>query len=173
MEVEIKAKCDESKFDSLKEKIIELGGVKAKDKHQVDQYYNLSHEDLRGTKKYVRVRQEGDGAILAFHENVNKGLTNEYETKVEDNKMLEIILEKFGLKKLGLIDKYREKFDLNEFEICLDKVKNIGTFVEIETDGNESNWEEKRNDCINLLKKIGLDEKDLTNEYLCDIATKK
>ena len=173
MEVEIKAKCDEKEFDSLRSKIIELGGVKSKEKHQKDQYYNLASEDLRGTKRYIRVREEGEGAILAFHENVNEGLTNEYETKVEDNKMLKTILEKFGLQKLGLIDKYREKFDLNEFEICLDKVTNIGTFVEIETDGNESNWKEKRQDCIELLNKIGLNEENLTNEYLCDIATKK
>jgi len=173
MEIEIKAKCNEDKFNFLKEKIVELGGVKAKDKHQVDQYYNLPQEDLRGTKRYIRVRQEGEGAILAFHENVNEGLTNEYEIHVSDNKILETILEKFGLKKLGLIDKYREKFDLNEFEICLDKVKDIGTFVEIETDGDESDWKEKRQKCIDLLKKIGLTESDLTNEYLCDIATKK
>ncbi|MBT4192681.1 MAG: class IV adenylate cyclase [Candidatus Diapherotrites archaeon] len=172
MEVEIKAKCDETRFEEIKNKLIELGGTKEKDKHQIDQYYNLPHEDLRGTKRYVRVRQEGEGAILAFHENVNESLTNEYETRASDNKMLETILAKFGLTKLGLIDKYREKFKLNEFEICLDRVKDIGTFVEIETDGDESNCDIKRQECIDLLNTLGLNESDLTNEFLCDIATK-
>ena len=173
MEVEIKAKCSEADFPVLREKLVGLGAVKKKEKRQFDQYYNLPHVDLRGTKKYVRVRSEGDGAILAFHENLSEGLTKELEVKVADEKTLTEILSKFGLKKLGLIDKFRETFNLKEFEICLDKVAGIGTFIEIETDGDESNWEEKQKQCIELLKKLGLNEKSLTNEFLCDIATKK
>ncbi|MEW6295854.1 MAG: CYTH domain-containing protein [Candidatus Diapherotrites archaeon] len=85
----------------------------------------------------------------------------------------EKILEGLGLTKLGLIDKKREKFKLGEFEVCLDKVKGIGSFVEVETQGNTKNWKQKRMECIELLKKIGLNEKSLTNEFLCDIATRK
>lgn len=173
MEVEIKAKCSESDFPKLREKLVSLGAVKKKEKRQLDQYYNLPHKDLRGTKQYVRLRAEGEGAILAFHDNLTTGLTNEFEVKVENKQMIETILEKFGLKKLGLIDKYREAFNLDQFEICLDKVTGIGTFIEIETDGNESNWKEKQQECIELLKKLGLNENQLTNEFLCDIATKK
>ena len=125
-------------------------------------------------KKFNPYSKTGvQSTILAFHENLSEGLTKELEVKVSDEKVLEEILDKFGLKKLGLIDKFRETFNLNEFEICLDKVKGIGTFVEIETDGDESNWQKKQKDCIDLLKKLGLTEKALTNEYLCDIATKK
>ena len=173
MEVEIKVKCDESEFDRIRQKITELGGTKANEKRQKDQYYNLPQKDLRGTREYIRVRDEGDETVLAFHRNISDGLTHEYETSVGNKKMLDIILENFGLTKLGLIDKYREKFLLNEFEICLDKVKDIGTIVEIETDGNEQNWEEKQKSCIELLTKLGLSKNKQSKEYLCDIATRK
>lgn len=173
MEVEIKARCDEARFPELRERLLALGAQKVKEKRQLDQYYNLPHKDLRGTKQYVRLRAEGESGVLAFHDNLNTGLTNEYEVKVSDRQMTEKILENFGLKKLGLIDKFREAFKLEDFEICLDKVAGIGTFIEVETDGNEQNWKEKQKECIQMLKKLGLDESSLTNEFLCDIATRK
>lgn len=150
-----------------------LGAVKIGKKQQVDQYFNPPHDDFRGTKKYIRLRIENGKGIFAYHENLEKSLTKEIETAVENPQSLNELLESLGFQKLGLIDKKREKFKMGEFYICLDVVKGIGTFVEIETDGNEDDWEKKRAECISLLKKLGLDESFLTDEYLCDIATRK
>jgi len=171
MEVEIKAKCND--LNSVKRQLIKLKTGPAGTKRQLDQYYNLPHKDLRGTKTYVRLRKIGSKGIFALHENLNIGTTKETEVEVDNVKEFEKILEGLGLTKLGLIDKKREKFILGEFEVCLDKVKGIGSFVEIETQGNTKNWKQKRMKCIELLKKLGLNENSLTNLFLCDIATKK
>ena len=54
------------------------------------------------------------------------------------------------------------------------KVKDIGNFLEIEIDGEESEIDEKKAQCIELLEKIGLSKDNLTNKiWLCDIATGK
>ncbi len=173
MEVEIKAKCAESEFPNIREKLLRLGAVKKSEKRQLDQYYNPPHADWSKEKRYIRIRFDGEKTIFAYHETLAHCLANEFETKIENKKVFEEALERMGFQKLGLIEKNRETYRLGAFEICLDKVKGIGTFIEIETDGQPENFREKEQGCLELLHKIGLDETALTNERLSEIATKK
>lgn len=171
MEVEIKARCFESAFPGIRNKLLSMGAEKVGEKRQLDQYYNPPHADFRGTKKYIRLRKDSDKAVFAYHENLERGLTRELESSVGNVVAFEQLLESLGFTKLGLIDKRREEFKLGDFSVCLDVVKGIGAFIEIETESDQSNWEQKHSQCIDLLKRIGLDEYSLTDEFLCDIAT--
>jgi adenylate cyclase class 2 len=172
MEIEIKAKCFESTFSHIREKLLKLKAKKKGEKTQIDQYYNLPHIDLRGTNKYIRLRKEGESTTFAYHENIGKGLTNDFETKMDNGAAFKQILDKFGFRELGVIEKSREFFELDNYSICLDRVKGVGTFISIETHGEKKDWQKKKKGCIGILKKIGLDESAITNEYLCEIATK-
>lgn len=173
MEVEIKAKCPETSFPVIRKNLLHLDAVKKKEKRQIDQYYNPPHADWSKEKRYIRIRSEGENTIFAYHETLAHCLANEFETKIENKTVFEEALQRMGFQKLGLIEKNRETFQLGEFEICLDRVKGIGTFLEIETDGQPENFQEKEQGCRALLKKIGLDETALTAERLSEIATKK
>lgn len=172
MEIEIKATFDDK--EKLKSNLLKLGATQEKVKHQVDEYYNHPSRDTRKTKEYIRLRYKpGDKAgVFARHVNVADGVTKEYEVGVEDVSMFKQILDGFNFPLLGTIDKKRETFKLNEFSVTIDEVKDIGNFLEIEVDGEESQIEEKKKSCIELLKKLGLSEKNLCkNVWLCDIAT--
>ena len=132
--------------------------------------------DIRKTNEYIRLRynpKEKQG-IFAHHINIGDGVNKEFEVEVGDIKTFKQILHDFGFLLLGTIDKKREIFEIDEFVVTIDEVKDIGNFLEIEVDGEEYEIEEKRNECKNFLKKLGLSEENICKDiWLCDIATGK
>ena len=173
MEVEIKANCFESTFSKIRSRLLKMKATKKKETKQVDQYYNLPHMDLKGTNKYIRLRKEGKKAVFEYHVNLGKGLTKEEKTKIGDAKAFEKMFSEFGFRKLGKIEKIREVYELEKFSIFLDKVTGVGVFISVNTEGDKKNWIEKKQECINVLKQLGLTKDNITNERLCEIATHK
>jgi adenylate cyclase, class 2 len=173
MEVEIKANCFESTFSKIRSKLLKMKAKKKNETKQIDQYYNLPHQDLKGTNKYIRLRKEGKKAVFEYHINLGRGLTKEKKSSIGDVKSFETMLLEFGFRKLGKIEKIREVYTLNDFSIFLDKVIGVGVFISINIESDKKNWLEKKQECINLLQKLGLTKDNITNERLCEIATKK
>jgi adenylate cyclase class 2 len=174
MEIEIKATFEDKA--KLKQKLQELGATAEKEKHQIDEYYNHPSRDTRKTKEYLRLRfKPGDTkGVFAYHVNIADGVTKEYETGVDNLAVFHDILKGLNFPLLGVIDKKRETYKLGEFSITLDEVKDIDNFLEIEVDGEESEIPEKKAQCMEMLKKLGLSEKNLCKGvWLCDIATGK
>lgn len=174
MEIEIKA------YSENKGKIIEnlgkLGAVEEKEKHQVDEYYNHPAKDLTKINEYIRLRYKpGENkGVFAHHINIADGVNKEFEVEVGDLKTFKEMLVNLGFKMLGIIDKKRKTYSLNDFKITFDEVKDIGNFIEVETDGDETQIEKKRAECIEVLEKIGVPRSKLCkNVWLCDIATGK
>ena len=173
MEVEIKANCFESTFSKIRDKLLKMKAEKKKERKQIDQYYNLPHMDLKGTNKYIRLRKEGKKAVFEYHVNLGKGLTKEEKSNIGDIKSFEKMLTEFGFRKLGKIEKIREVYHFDKFTIFLDKVTGVGVFISINTEGDKKDWIEKKQECVKFLEKLGLSEENITNERLCEIATKK
>ena len=92
---------------------------------------------LREARCVLRVRHEGDSAMLTF-----KGPTRpaamkvreELETEVGDATLLVRLLERLGLRVWFRYQKYREEFEYHGVVVAIDETP-IGTFVELE--GNE------------------------------------
>jgi len=172
MEIEIKATFDDK--EQVKNALKALGAQEEKMKHQIDEYYNHPSRDTRKTKEYIRLRfkPEDTKGVFAYHVNIADGVTKEYEVPVENLPVFHEILKGLNFPLLGVIDKKRETFKLGAFSITIDEVKDIGNFIEIETDGEESQIAEKKAECLEVLKKMGLSEKNICkNVWLCDIAT--
>ena len=113
-------------------------------------------------------------AVFAYHVNIADGVTKEYEVPIENLPTFKEILKGLNFPLLGVIDKKRETYRLGEFIISIDEVKDIDNFIEIEVDGEESEIEEKKAQCIAMLERLGLSKKNLCqNVWLCDIATGK
>jgi len=172
MEIEIKATFDDK--EKVKTALKTLGAQEEKVKHQIDEYYNHPSRDTRKTKEYIRLRSKPgeDKAIFAYHINIADGVNKEFEVAVDNVTTFRQILQGFNFALLGTIDKKRESYKFEEFKIDIDEVKDIGNFIEVEIDGEESEIDEKKAQCIEFLKKIGLSEKNLCqNVWLADIAT--
>jgi len=170
MEIEIKAFVKNKK--DIEKKIKQTGAVLSGTGKQIDIYYNSPVKNIKGSNEYIRLRTKKGKSIFGYHIN-KKDYTEEHEIEVNDPKKFKQILKLTGFKELGVIEKKRKKFKYKEFEICLDDVKDIGLFIEIETDGKPNEVKEKRESCIELLEKLGISRDNLCNIWLCDIATGK
>jgi len=174
MEIEIKATFDNK--EKVRDKLNKLGAIEKKEKHQIDEYYNHPNRNTRETKEYLRLRhKEGENeGIFAYHINIADGVNKEFEVKVDNLKTFKQILEGLNFPLLGIIDKKRETFELEGLTITIDEVKDIDNFIEIEADGEESEIEQKKQECVEMLEKIGISRKNICKGvWLCDIATGK
>ncbi len=173
MEIEIKAKCAD--YNAVETKLKELKCMLKKESRQVDKYYNAPIRDLRKTNEYLRLRHsfgENNGTF-AYHINIADGVNEEIEVEISDIKKFQKILIAFGFLQLGTIDKYRKKFLLRDFVITLDDVKNIGSFIEVESEGSEQDIYRIKSECLEILERLGVPRENQCNIWLCDIATGK
>jgi len=166
-EIEIKLRVND--LDEVEERLKQQGCVLSEPISQHDTIYSLPSKSIRGdfgdTKEghiAVRLRKQSDDTIF----NLKKQLTNEmdnieYETKVEDGETMHQILQLLEWKPEVEVKKTRKKGKLGEYEICLDRVEELGNFIEIEkmTDDN-ADPEQARKELFEALKPFGLTEKD-------------
>lgn len=109
------------------------------EKRQIDLYFSPA-----GTSFYdkgdrcLRVRKEGNRAMLSYKRIVNDSTDGryieEYETEVADFTTTRRILEALGFSLEIIVDKLRREFSIpNGFLVSLDKVENLGCFIEVES----------------------------------------
>lgn len=104
----------------------------------------------------LRVRKESSGSKLTFKQDVYKNnkwqYSEESETSIEDDKIVSDILFSLGLKQLLVLDNERKYYKYEKYEIVLEKVKNLGVFMEVEYKGELSNI--TQNDFLNIKQEI-------------------
>ena len=61
---------------------------------------------------------------------------------------------RLGFKPVAEVSKIRKRYKIDEFEICLDDVEGVGTFVEVETKGD--NMAELRDKALAILENLNL-----------------
>lgn len=148
-EIEIKLQLEESDYIRLEKLLDEMASSKIQ-KHQIDVYYSpLGNSFYDSGDRCLRVRTEGDSTILSykriFEENTNKQFIEEYETCVDNFEMIDNILKGLCFWREITVDKFRVEYFLETgFLVALDKVQNLGYFIEVEN-CNENDELEKRN----------------------------
>ena len=183
MNVEIEVKI---KLDSLEEARRELPkfGKLVKSIRQIDEYYTPCHRDFFAHKphpvEWLRIRVNPDVAIFEYDKSFDRkdgsqDYAEEYETKISQPDELRKMLRFLDFRKVITIDKQREYWDCGDLEICLDDVKNLGFFIEVEAKKNFSSTSEAREKCIGFLHKVGIKDwqkRQIKTGY-CDLLLKK
>src|SRR3989344_1108416 len=143
-EIEVKAKI--GNLEEITKKLIALGcilsgPVTQNDKTFVNANYGEYDKFQRG-KNILRIR-ESNGKFLftAKQPQSNELDVIEYKTIVE-------------------IQKIRRKAKFNDCEICLDEVKGLGSFIEVEKITEDDDANRVQDELFGFLKNIGVDEKD-------------
>ncbi len=163
-EIEIKLRVDD--LDELEKKLAEKGLVISKELYQYDVIYSQNDPSIfTGLKPggiVVRIRDENGKLELNLKQQQTHELDNiEWETEVKDREAIHNILLLLGWKPEVEVKKVRKKGKLGEYEICLDRVEELGNFVELEKLADENaNPEKIRQELINTLRQFGLNEKD-------------
>lgn len=135
-----------------------------KTRKQIDKYFVPQYRDFFAKEppvEYLRVRFEKgknylNYSFLHFGKDGWLRATDEYETLVEKPEIVEKIFQKIGLIPKVTVIKTRKYFDCGDFEVTLDKVKNLGNFMEIEAKRNFGNVEKTRKACLDFLKNLNI-----------------
>ncbi|MEK7193054.1 MAG: class IV adenylate cyclase [Patescibacteria group bacterium] len=160
-EIEIKLRADN--FDEIEAKLKEKGCVLSEPISQRDVSYSLknSADEFESAKEgdvIIRIRYLKNSAELNLKQQRSNEMDNlEYETEVADPKATHMILSTLGWFPVVEANKMRRKGKLGEYEICLDQVEKLGTFVELEklTSG-DANPDEVREELFKELESLDL-----------------
>ena len=63
-----------------------------------------------------------------------------------------------NFKKVITVNKQREYWDCRNIEVALDKVENLGEFIEAEAKGDFKNSTQAKEACIKFLEDLGIEE---------------
>ncbi len=163
IEVEIKVKAENT--NDIREELLEKGKM-VKSIRQIDEYYIPCHRDFFAQKpfpvEWLRIRTNPDRTIFEYDKSVKdeKGeqeYAMEYETDVSHPEELRKILDFLDFKRKITVDKEREVWDCGKLEVCLDNVKDLGEFIEVEAKGEFKDPAEAKKSCKNFLEELGVD----------------
>jgi adenylate cyclase class 2 len=119
--------------------LLEKEGEFAFDDHQKDEYYTPAHRDFFSFKpvdEWLRIRESGKNSITYKNWHHGKdGKSNhcdEYETVVEDADQIRKIFGALNIKPKIVVDKYRRSWNHGKYEVSIDEIVGLGSFVEVE-----------------------------------------
>jgi len=173
IEVEIRAKIKNK--SEIQSKLKEIGAVLEKSVHQEDRIFG--HEMFLDENKMIiegglsaRIRQVDQNAWLEFKEiSRNKGAGIEIKADLDNIEEGLRFFEKLGFKEAFSINKQREEYSLSGFEICLDNVEQLGSFIEIEKAVlSQEETGLAKEECLGLLEKVA-PESEITNKKYGDL----
>lgn len=171
-EIELKVQADHTPVrDRLQDRDAEHVGTV----HQVDTYYDHPARSFPATDEALRIRHEkaDNGQSVArltykgpLVESASK-TRKEIETEVGDAEALDATLRALGFDPVPEVSKERKRFAIGEYTVTLDAVEDVGTFVEVESQGTEDEIETVREGARDLLRDLGLDpENHVRTSYL-------
>jgi len=160
MKIEIEVKYKIANAENIKKKLSILGFKLYKEIFQEDYYFSPPHKDFSATKTYyLRLRRKNQGAILAYHIVRDNLQTDEWEVKIDNFDIFLKILKFLDFKLDCIVRKNRSIYKKDKINIMIDKVKNLGTFIEIEY--NKKFTKKSREVFKFLINNLDLKEKNL------------
>ncbi len=166
MEIEVKAKVLD--MPNLKGKLEALGCVFTEPVTQDDAVFARktgSLETFLSNDVFLRIRVQNNGRIiLTAKRPINKSaetlVKDEHEVVVDSADEAKRILELAGFVEALRLKKTRQTAHYKEYEICLDEVEGLGTFIELEKMAEESAAAEIQRSMFLFLESLGVSPGD-------------
>jgi adenylate cyclase, class 2 len=180
-EVELKARIENKKLGDVKKNLLKLGAIFSKTINENDTYFTAPHRDFIKTKECLRIRQRENYIELTYKGPTTPSMAKmkqfwkpEINIHIADKEEFATLLEFLNFKKVAEVNKKREIYTLNSHIISIDTIKDVGFFVEIEGMAKDKKEREKiLKENVNLLFKLGLEEKHITDKPYRDIVIEK
>ncbi len=169
IEVEIRAKVDD--FEEIKMSLEKIGANFVKTENQTDKIFgadkflDAEHKIIEGGIS-ARIREIDGKSKLEFKEILREKGGIELSCSIPNIETGEKILSKLDFEEAFTIKKTREIYSCRDFTICLDKVEQLGNFIEIEREiTSEDKVGETRKECLDLLEKVAPGSKVENRKY--------
>ena len=141
--VEVEMKFPVADFAPLERKLVAWGATKVKTRQEEDHYFNAPDRDFAQTDEALRLRRVASSNFLTY-----KGPKLDPQTKTrteievplapgeEAAEAMTQLLNHLGYRPVAVVLKERRVFQTKrqgfDLEICLDEVKDVGRFAELE-----------------------------------------
>ena len=141
MSIEVEIKLKISDRDKLIEDLYDAGFRQGDLVSESDIYYTSRHHDFEKLDEALRIRSirnlsTGEGSSVVTFKGAktdNRSMTRkELETEVEDPQIAREILESIGFTPVPVVEKERQHFHKQGITACVDRVKNLGDYLELE-----------------------------------------
>lgn len=185
MEIEIRAFVDD--LERVEERLNELGAKFKSEIHIIDWWFcskeNKSFEEIQQHEPdsySLRIRKYIDddkNETTELNCKVIKTLGDhsifdEYETRVDNLKQLNSILESIGFKVFCVVDKERKIYELDNCSINLENIKGFRPAIELEI-VDDKDAEKHKEYLENLLALLGIKEKDKIDKSITHLYMKE
>lgn len=157
LEIEIKARIENP--EKFLEKIATCGARLRESAQESDQYFNHPFRDFAKSDEALRVRTTRTHAALTYKGpkiGTRSKSRFEAEVNISDPEAMKVILQKLGFTEVHCVIKNRDVYELKNITICVDRVENLGSFVELEKIGEDR--EKLENELFGLARELGLSE---------------
>jgi adenylate cyclase, class 2 len=118
-----------NQWENVVARLLELGATEIGDVQQTDHYFNHPVRDFATTDEALRIRSVGDQNWLTW-----KGPKIDQKTKTADE--ITEVLTILGFHSVAVVRKVRKLLKIArngwEFEVALDRVDDVGEFLEVE-----------------------------------------
>ena len=171
IEVEMKIKISENDFLKL-EKELSVKGKRKIEENMDDLYFQHPCRDFKVTDEALRIRRCNSDLFITYKgPKLGKEMKTreEIEFKIEDFDKAKRAFEKLGFIPVAHVKKRRISYKYGDYTISLDKVNQLGTFLEIECAVlNETEIKEKEDKIKSfLINTLGIKEfKSIRKSYL-------
>ncbi len=166
-EIELKFKVDnlDVLINKLKEEQCEISAVKM----QNDTIYvqNLDDTESKEGSVWLRVRKENDKIELNYKKQSKKKMeSEEIEFEVSSYELANQFLKALGYLPWVEVNKKRRYSNYKEYNICIDEVEKLGSFVELEILVDKDNKEDYELALLEVAKKLGINpDKRINSHY--------
>ena len=166
-EIELKFKVDnlDVLINKLKEEQCEISAVKM----QNDTIYvqNLDDTESKEGSVWLRVRKENDKIELNYKKQSKKKMeSEEIEFEVSSYELANQFLKALGYLPWVEVNKKRRYSKFKEYNICIDEVERLGSFIELEILVDNDNKDDYEVALLEVAKKLGINpDKRINSHY--------
>lgn len=135
---------------------------------QYDTIYVQNLDNVESTEGsiWLRVRKTDEKIELNYKKQSAKKMeSEEIEFEVNSYEKANAFLKALGFKEWFQVNKKRRYSKYQDYNICIDEVERLGTFVEIELLVNEQNDINYEEQLLNVAKEIGINTDNRINSH--------
>lgn len=167
LNIEIKARC--SNPEIIEEILLKNNAKYIGEDHQIDTYFNTEKGRLKLREGKI------ENSLILYNRIETKGLKKSevilYKPKNDFNSLKQILTTTLG--EWVVVDKTRKIFFIDNVKFHIDKVKGLGSFIEIEAIDKKGNiGEEKlREQCTKYIKLLKVNSSELIDKSYSDLIS--
>ena len=174
-EIEIKVRIEDP--IRVEHSLEALGSIFVNKEQQKDTYFRFPFRDFQQTGEVLRVRKQILGRNLMTY----KGPKLASGIKVREEIELDIggesdaiqLLRKLRFEPWVTVEKERIAYRVNNFLVSLDKVKDLGIFMEIETKADDIELKKIEQEVFKLLDNIGVSRRAIEKRTYLEMILEK